>query len=531
MMAPGAPQGQDRFRSFIPGQGGPNSRTIILGLLVLIAIWFATGFYRVNTDEQGVVLRFGKYVGTTNPGLNYHLPSPIETVLTPKVTRVNEVEVGFRSSGPAGRGSLQRDVAEESLMLTGDENIVDIDFKVQWVIGDAGKYLFNVEDPEATVKAVAESAMREVVGQRAINPILNEARAEVEQSTRVLMQGMLDSYEIGIIVNQVQLQKADPPAQVIDAFRDVQAARADAAATINQAQAYARDVVPRARGEAQKIIEDANAYKAEVVAQAEGEAQRFLSVYGQYKEAKDVTRRRIFLETMEQDVEYIDRRNLGFVSNDQEVIAADEKRLVVDAFARWRIIDALKYFQTVRTQAAAETRLETFLDASMRQVLGQQTLLEILSDKRADFMGVIAEGVDEKARDLGIEIIDVRIRRADLPEANSNAVYRRMQTERQRDAKEERAKGFEIATQTQAEADKEVRVIKAEANRQSEILRGEGEAESNRIFAEAFSKDPDFFAFYRSMLAYSRALKSGETTMVLSPDSEFFEYFGDVKGK
>lgn len=232
-----------------------------------------------------------------------------------------------------------------------------------------------------------------------------------------------------------------------------------------------------------------------------------------------------------QDVEYIDRRNLGFVSDDQEVIAADEKRLVVDAFARWHIIDPLKYFQTVRTQASAEAKLETFLDASMRQVLGQQTLLEILSDKRADFMAVIAEGVDAKARDLGIEIIDVRIRRADLPEANSNAVFRRMQTERQRDAKEERAKGFQIATETQAQADKEVRVIKAEANRKSEILRGEGEAESNRIFAEAFSKDPEFFAFYRSMLAYARALKSEGTTMVLSPDSEFFEFFGDVDGK
>ena len=261
-------------------RGPVGGRGLILLVLVAIAVWLGSGFYRVLPDEQGVVLRFGEFVKTTQPGLNYRLPWPIEEVLTPKVTRVNREEVGFRSAGegPSVRQVPQRDVAEESLMLTGDENIVDIDFAVFWVIKDAGQFLFNIENPPSTIKAVAESAMREVIGKSQIQRVLTEGRQPVEQATQALMQSVLDGYRAGVTITQVNLQKVDPPAAVIDAFRDVQSAQADRERAQNEAEAY----------------------RQEVIANAQGEAARFVSVYNEFKEAKDVTARRMYIETMEQ---------------------------------------------------------------------------------------------------------------------------------------------------------------------------------------------------------------------------------------
>ena len=291
-------KGQDRVRGFIPG-GGRGRLGILLVALVVVAIWLLSGFYRVQPDEQGVVLRFGEWVNTTQPGLNYHLPWPVESVVTPKVTRVNRVNVGFRTIGELGRSASTRDLPEESLMLTGDENIVDIDFQVFWLIRDAGEFLFNVQQPQVTVKAVAESSMREVVGRTLIQRALSEGRNEVEEDTLALTQQVLDEYGAGILITQVKLQKVDPPEAVIDAFRDVQRARADLERAKNEAEAYANDVIPRAQGEAQKMDQEAKAYKEETVAQATGDAQRFLSVYGEYAQAKAVTTLRIYLETME----------------------------------------------------------------------------------------------------------------------------------------------------------------------------------------------------------------------------------------
>ena len=245
------------------------------------------GSYRVQTDEQGVVLRFGERVGTTTPGLNYHLPYPIESVETPKVTRVNRVEVGFRS-------------AEEALMLTGDENIVDINFVVFWIIKDAGDYLFNVREPERSVKAASESVMREIVGQTPIAAALAEGRGQIEDKVKAGVQGILDDYRTGIEITNVQLLKVDPPNQVVDAFRDVQRARADQERLRNEAEAYANDIIPRARGEAERLVQEAEAYKQEVVARSEGDAQRFTQVYTAFSAAKDVTTKRIYLETMEE---------------------------------------------------------------------------------------------------------------------------------------------------------------------------------------------------------------------------------------
>ena len=292
---------QDGMQQLLPGGFFSG---VGIGLLVLAAlvIWAMSGFYRVQSEEQGVVLRFGKYVGDTQPGLRYHLPYPIETVLLPKALRVSTLSIGMTLiDDPARRGRTMRDVPEESLMLTGDENIVDVDFTVLWRIKPKGvsDYLFNIQSPEGTVKAVAESAMREVVGKSNIQPILTGARTTTEANVQDLMQKTLDSYGSGILVQQVQMQKVDPPAQVIDSFRDVQAARADLERLQNEAQTYANRVVPDAKGRAAQIIQIAEGYKQQAVAEAKGQSARFLKVYDEYKKAPDVTRQRIYLETME----------------------------------------------------------------------------------------------------------------------------------------------------------------------------------------------------------------------------------------
>ena len=299
---------QKTINRFLPGGSKSGGKTIILGLIILGFIWLASGLYRVLPDEQGVVLRFGKYVTTTQPGLNYHIPYPVETVLTPKVTKVNRMDVGFRSERDTGFSSTAvADVPEESLMLTGDENIVNIDFSVFWVIKDAGKFLFKIQDPPATVKAAAETAMREVIAKSKLQSILTEGRSKIELETQDIAQGLLDEYESGIQITQVQTQKADPPDEVIDAFRDVQAARADMERSKNEAEAYANDVIPRARGEAAKILQEAEAYKKQVVAASEGEASRFLAIYTEYAKAKEVTQERMYLETMEKVLADIDK--------------------------------------------------------------------------------------------------------------------------------------------------------------------------------------------------------------------------------
>jgi membrane protease subunit HflK len=292
-------RGQDKLRRVLPGGNLGGKGFALLGLAA-VALWGFSGFFRVEPDELGVVLRFGQEVREVQPGLNYHLPYPVESVLTPKALRVNKIDIGMRQVED-GRRSSTREVPEESLMLTGDENIVDVNFSVLWKVKPTGvgEYLFNIQNPEGTVKAVAESAMREVVGRSEIQPILTGARQTVENAVQELMQKTLDHYGAGILVQQVQLQKVDPPAQVIDAFRDVQAARADLERLQNEAQTYANRVVPEARGNVAKITQAAEAYKSQTVAEATGQTSRFLKIYEQYKKAPDVTRERMYLETME----------------------------------------------------------------------------------------------------------------------------------------------------------------------------------------------------------------------------------------
>jgi membrane protease subunit HflK len=270
----------------------------------------------VQPDELGVVLRFGAYSRMAGPGLNYHLPWPVEQVVTPRVTRINRIDIGFRGEGeqiPGVRPASGRDVLEESLMLTGDENIIDIDFTVFWRIRDAADFLFNTRNPEATIKSAAESVMREVIGRTPIQPALNEARAQIEQQVKLGTQAILDQYDAGVEITQVQLQKSDPPAAVIEAFNDVQRAGSDRERARNEAQSYRNDIVPRARGEAQRLVQEATAYRESQVAKARGEAQRFESVLAAYQQAEDITLRRLYLETMEE----ILRRNPKLVVDDR----------------------------------------------------------------------------------------------------------------------------------------------------------------------------------------------------------------------
>ena len=291
---------QDSFKRFIPGGAG-SARGIILIVLAVAALWAGSGFYRVQPGEQGVELLFGKFVKHTTPGLNYWFPGPIGEVLKPNVERTNTISVGFREVSQARRGrGTGRDVPQESLMLTGDQNIIDIDFVVQWRIKNAADFLFNIRDPEGTIKIAAESAMREVIGQTGLEDATTGKRQQVQQKSLALLQKILDDYGAGVSIAEIQLQKADPPSEVIDAFHDVQRARQDQERSINEATAYKNDIVPKAKGMAQTMIQAASAYKEKVTKEADGEAKRFLSVYETYKIAKDVTTRRLFLERMQQ---------------------------------------------------------------------------------------------------------------------------------------------------------------------------------------------------------------------------------------
>ncbi len=290
---------QDRIKRFLPGGFG-SGRSIALIIGGIIVIWLITGFYRVQPDEQGVQLLFGDWDGSiTESGLHWWPPGPIGEVQTPKVTVINRINVGFRDPGDlGGRVAQARDVPRESLMLTGDQNISDVDFTVQWRIINAGDYLFNIRDPEATVKLVAESVMREVVGQTRLDDLITTAREQVQSRSKILLQEVLDGYGAGIGIERIQLQLSSPPPPVIDAFNDVQRARQDKERLQNEAEAYQNRIVPTARGEAASVIQEATAYKERVIKEAQGEGARFTDVYQSYLTAPDVTRRRLYIETL-----------------------------------------------------------------------------------------------------------------------------------------------------------------------------------------------------------------------------------------
>lgn len=282
-----------RGRHFNGAQGAA------LLVLIVIGVWLASGIYVVQPDEQGVIQRFGAFVRTAPPGLNYHLPWPIETVQLPPVTRVEHVAIGYRMPQPTTQGATPIDVPAESLMLTGDENIIDLHFTVFWRIRDAKAFLFNTLDPAQSVKAVAESVMREVIGSTPIQPAMTDARARIQTEVQTAVQKILDRYQAGVEITQVTLQKSDPPAQVIESFLDVQRAAADAQRAVNEADTYANNIVPRAHGQVSRIVATAEAQKTATIAQATGQSQRFLSVLAAYDAAKSITLKRLYIETMQ----------------------------------------------------------------------------------------------------------------------------------------------------------------------------------------------------------------------------------------
>jgi len=293
------------LRKFKPASGkiGP----VIFGALgIVLVLWLLTGIYIVGADEEGVVRRFGEVVRTTGPGPHYHLPTPIERVNTPQVTKVLRTEIGFRtiSQGPPAK---YESVGKEALMLTGDENIISIWFVVQYKINESMKYLFNVRDVEKTLRASAEAAMREVIGSNDIDTALTTGKAEVEASSQVLLQEIMDSYDSGLAIVQVKLQTVEAPAQVIPAFKDVASAREDREKLINQSEGYRNDILPKAQGQAAQMVADAEAYSAARVSHAQGDTERFNKVVSEYLKAKDVTRDRLYIEAMEEVVGRADR--------------------------------------------------------------------------------------------------------------------------------------------------------------------------------------------------------------------------------
>lgn len=293
---------QEKIQKVLRNGKNGGSKFFILIIFAVVLIWLSSGFYNVEQGEQAIVLRFGKFVRLAMPGLNYHIPDPIERVIKHRVERIESEEIGSRSAQQVDGVQLRntaRQVPEESLMLTGDENLVDVNFIVQWKIRDIKQYIFNVLKPRDTVKSAAESAMRDVIGNTPIVIAQTQGRSVVESRVRDLLQHMLDIYNVGIEVVNVRLLKVEPPSEVIDAFRDVQTARADKEREINQAQAYQNDIMPRARGEASMIVQEAEAYKQQVIAIATGEVSRFNALYKQYQNAQQLTKKRLYIESME----------------------------------------------------------------------------------------------------------------------------------------------------------------------------------------------------------------------------------------
>lgn len=290
-----------------------NGKGVFIGIAILFSIWMASGIYEVKEGEQAIVIRFGKFHRTGMPGLNYHLPSPIEKKTVEKVDQSRRVEIGYRSTGRARIGGAvsARDVKTESLMLTGDENIIELNVDAMWHIKDLSKYIFNIVDPQETVKAAAESAIREVIGNTPITSVLSNQKQAIAIKIETLMQQTLDQYESGVEIEQVKLLRAEPPKEVIAAYRDVQTAKADKEKVINEAEAYMNDILPRARGEAAKITQAAEGYKAEVISKAKGNSSRFNAIYKQYSASKDVTKSRLYLEAIESILQDSDKVIMG----------------------------------------------------------------------------------------------------------------------------------------------------------------------------------------------------------------------------
>ena len=290
-----------------------SGKAIFLILAALLLIWTTSGIYKVEEGQQAIVMRFGKFHRVGLPGLNYHIPWPIEKEIIERVDQSRRVEIGYRSTGRARIGGAisERDVKTESLMLTGDENIIELNVDAMWHIKNLAQYTFNIDNPQETVKSAAESAIREVIGNTPITSVLSNKKQAIAVKIEELIQQILDQYESGVEIEQVKLLKAEPPREVIAAYRDVQTAKADKEKVINESEAYMNDILPKARGESARIMQKAEGYIAEVISKAKGNTSRFNAIYRQYTASKDVTRNRLYLETIESILEESDKIIMG----------------------------------------------------------------------------------------------------------------------------------------------------------------------------------------------------------------------------
>lgn len=295
-----------RIRRLVPKGWGGGRLFVILGAAV-VAFWLFSGLYRVEADQRGVELVFGKVTSVTGPGLRWRWPFPVGNVARPRVENIEQINIGFVERSLRGRATTKEDVSEESLMLTGDQNIIDIDLSVQWKISDPVAFLFNVRNPQFTAKLAAESGIREIIGRTDIQFALTEGRAQIENDTKVFLQNQLNEYGAGIEITEVKLQDVQPPGSVIEAFNDVQRSLQDQDRQRNLAEAYRNDVLPRARGDSKALVEQARAYRERLVNEAEGEGKRFLEVYGAYRENPVLVRRRMYIEAMEEILEKNDK--------------------------------------------------------------------------------------------------------------------------------------------------------------------------------------------------------------------------------
>ncbi|MCH2547876.1 MAG: FtsH protease activity modulator HflK [Alphaproteobacteria bacterium] len=292
---------QEKLRTIMPSNGGNGKLTLVFALIGLL-VWLGSGIYMVEPAEEGVVMRFGKFVDTAEPGLHYNWPAPIGKVYKPEVTRVHSIDIGQNSFKDRSQNK-----PDEGRMLTGDNNVVMVAFSVQWTIKDAKKYLFNVRNPDDTVKDAAESVMRDVIGNNTLNAAIADDKTGIINANERQLQELLNEYGTGIKIERIQMKAVTAPEEVKDAFDDVQAAGQDQETTINRAIAYANEILPIARGESEKLLQDAQAYRAQVVNRAEGDAARFVSIYDEYKNAKDITKKRLYLETIEEIMKGMDK--------------------------------------------------------------------------------------------------------------------------------------------------------------------------------------------------------------------------------
>lgn len=293
-----------------------SNKGLFLAIIGIVFLWLLNGFYKVEEGEEAAVIRFGRFERKAMPGLNYKLPTPIEVAVIEKVSQSRRIEIGYRSGGKAKSNVMfdanrDKDVTSESIMLTGDENIIELNVDVMWHISDLPQYLFNVSDPEETVKAVSESVIREVIGNIPITSVLSNQKQEIADKIESLIKQILEQYKIGVALEQVKLLKAEPPKEVIQAYRDVQTAKADKEKEINEAQSYRNNILPKARGEAAKILEESEGYKVEVTSRAEGDAARFNAIYTEYSLNKEVTRSRLYLETLKDILYQSDKIIMG----------------------------------------------------------------------------------------------------------------------------------------------------------------------------------------------------------------------------